>query len=69
MFVLNILFHNLLGMKRQSLGTNCLGTKDPWVQNDWMPLIQFDHLATVVQRFDSAIQQINPADKSFNSVG
>ena len=52
MFVLNILCHNLLGTnrpegwvrtdskvgtKRLSLGTNRLGTKDPWVRNDWIP--------------------------------
>ena len=50
MFVLNILCHNLLGTnrpegwvqtdrkagtKRLSLGTNRLGTKHPWVRNDW----------------------------------
>ena len=23
------------GYKHLSLGTNCLGMKDPWVQNDW----------------------------------
>ena len=26
-----------VGMKRPSLGTNHLGTKDPWVRNDWIP--------------------------------
>jgi len=50
MFVLNTLCHNLLGTnrpegwvrtdrklgtKRPSLGTNRLGTKRPWVRNDW----------------------------------
>ena len=26
-----------MGTKRLSLGTNRLGTKDPWVRNDWIP--------------------------------
>ena len=53
MFVLNILCHNLLGTnrlegwvrnypnvgtKRLSLGANRLGTKRPWVRNDWIPI-------------------------------
>ena len=52
MFVLNILCHNLLGTnhpegwvrtgrkratKRLSLSMNHLGTKDPWVRNNWIP--------------------------------
>ena len=27
-----------VGTKRLSLGTNRVGTKDPWVRNDWIPL-------------------------------
>ena len=26
-----------MGTKRLSLGTNRLGTKEPWVRNDWQP--------------------------------
>ena len=47
MFVLGILCHNLFGMKRpegwvqtdQKEGTErlSLGTKRPWVRNDWIP--------------------------------
>ena len=50
-FFKNILCHNVgyessrglgtnwskVGTKRLSLGTNHLGTKDPWVRNDWIP--------------------------------
>ena len=27
-----------MGTKRLSLGTNRLGTKEPWVRNDWIPI-------------------------------
>ena len=27
-----------LGTECLSLGTNRLGTKDPWVRNDWIPI-------------------------------
>ena len=50
-FFKNILCHNVgyessrglgtnwskVGTKRLSLGTNHLGTKDPWVRNNWIP--------------------------------
>ena len=28
-----------MGTKRLSLGTKRLGTKDPWVRNDWIPTL------------------------------
>ena len=64
MFVLNILCHNLLGTnrpegwvrnqpnvgtKRLSLGTNRLGTKDPWVRNDWIPCQEFRDICTDIE--------------------
>ena len=54
-----------MGTKRLSLGTNRLGTKEPWVRNDWIPALETTTNNQEVKRSLYRLQNVNNLPKDY----